>query len=147
MANPEGKGGFQPGVSGNPGGRAAYRLLTDAFRRELTPEVATAIARNALAICQTDRRMLPQLLSLVWDRLEGPVQRDLNLNVGQQSSVVLIPSNKREKPLQLTTDGEVLEAEYQVWEVQGNPEAELMKDVEPSSEDLTGKEPSDNETT
>ena len=132
MANPTGKGGFQPGVSGNPGGRGSGKIITDALRRKLTPEIVDQITDNIISILMSKRPIFPATYKEVMNRLEGQVTVDMNLRHSGQASVVLIPSNKREKPLQLMADGDVVEGEYQVWDLEKDLPAEQMNGEEPN---------------
>jgi hypothetical protein len=71
---------FQPGKSGNPGGRARERVFTDALRMELAAagddnKALRAIAKNLINLAQKDDEKALPAINAIADRLEGkPVQ-------------------------------------------------------------------------
>lgn len=106
---------WKPGQSGNPGGRPSYSLISQALREYITEERAHALAVHMYEVAMTNERIAPAVMSIIFDRAEGKLKETLDLNHGtQQSTVVLLPRNGREAPLQLTASGEVLEAELQM---------------------------------
>lgn len=63
---------FQPGQSGNPGGRRKGPNLTDAIREQLTPEVRAKIASKILGLAEAGNLAAATFIA---DRIEGkPVQ-------------------------------------------------------------------------
>jgi hypothetical protein len=67
---------FQPGKSGNPGGRAKERLFADALRMELAAvgednKALRAIARNLINLAQKDDEKALPAINVIADRLDG----------------------------------------------------------------------------
>ncbi len=66
---------FQPGVSGNPGGRPRKRPLTEAYEKLIAdPKIAEAIAKG---IIRAARRGNVKAASEIADRVEGKVTKQV----------------------------------------------------------------------
>jgi hypothetical protein len=78
---------FQPGKSGNPGGRAKERMFADALRMELAAagedsKAIRAIARNLISLAQkADPSALPAINAIA-DRLDGKPAQAVELSGG-----------------------------------------------------------------
>ena len=67
---------FQPGKSGNPGGRAKERQFADALRMELAAagednKALRGIARNLINLAQKDDEKALPAINAIADRLDG----------------------------------------------------------------------------
>lgn len=67
---------FQPGKSGNPGGRAKERQFADALRMELAAagddnKVLRLIAKNLITLAQKEELAALPAINAVADRLDG----------------------------------------------------------------------------
>jgi len=93
---------FQPGVSGNPGGRSrrktvsqeVYRILVDEGRAE-----AKKLARAMIEKAKAD----PAVLKILLDRVEGPIEQRVHQtgDVGPQFVVRIVDGASREEPLEI----------------------------------------------
>lgn len=109
VGNPTGKGGFRPGFSANPGGRPAFKPVTDRLREllemtdidsldetsmPLAARIALKMAQEALTGGQNGLGNREQLLRYV----EGPpIQRvESTVHNTGQLQIVRLPSNNRE---------------------------------------------------
>ena len=78
---------FQPGKSGNPGGRAKERAFADALRMELAAagednKALRAIARNLISLAQKeDEKALPAINAIA-DRLDGKPAQAVEMSGG-----------------------------------------------------------------
>lgn len=78
---------FQPGKSGNPGGRAKERIFADALRMELAAagddnKAVRAIARNLINLAQKeDEKALPAINAIA-DRLDGKPAQSVEMSGG-----------------------------------------------------------------
>jgi hypothetical protein len=67
---------FQPGKSGNPGGRAKERLFADALRMELAAagddnKALRGIARNLIKLAEKEELAALPAINAIADRLDG----------------------------------------------------------------------------
>ena len=70
---------FQPGQSGNPGGRPKKKPLTDAIMAELAKD--DNLSEVAKKFVQMMKMGKVEAVKEVWDRLEGKVATTVNANV------------------------------------------------------------------
>jgi enoyl-CoA hydratase/carnithine racemase len=78
---------FQPGKSGNPGGRAKERQFADALRMELAAagednKALRAIARNLINLAQKDDEKALPAINAIADRLDGKPAQAVEMSGG-----------------------------------------------------------------
>lgn len=85
------------GVSGNPSGKRALKLLTDRVRMELTqnPHRVTKIAESIIAKAEDGDLAAA---TMIWDRLEGKPLQTMEIN---QTTVSLTPAERQQRVIEL----------------------------------------------
>jgi len=78
---------FQPGKSGNPGGRAKERQFADALRMELAAagkdnKALRAIAKNLINLAQKDDEKALPAINAIADRLDGKPAQAVEMSGG-----------------------------------------------------------------
>ncbi len=88
---------WQKGVSGNPSGKRALKILTDRLRMELTqhPERVAKIAEAVIAKAEDGDLAAA---TMIWDRLEGRPLQTMEINA---TTTMLTPEERRMRVLEL----------------------------------------------
>lgn len=78
------KGRFNPGHSGNPGGRPKRKWLTDATEEMLEEKLSDPVERKRWQDAQWEKMLKngvvgQMFMDKAWERTEGKVPQDLNL--------------------------------------------------------------------
>jgi hypothetical protein len=78
---------FKPGQTGNPGGSSKLQCLTAELRAQLPKLSKKLIARALKRAHKNDHS-----LAMLWDRAEGPLQREVDNSI-KQISVIVLPGS------------------------------------------------------
>lgn len=88
---------WRPGVSGNPSGKRALKVLTDRVRMELAqnPHRVNKIAEAIIAKAEDGDLAAA---TMIWDRLEGKPLQTMEIN---STTVTLTPAERQQRVIEL----------------------------------------------
>ena len=88
---------WRPGVSGNPSGKRALKILTDRVRMELTQN-PNRVAKIAEAIITKAEDGDLAAATMIWDRLEGRPLQTVEVN---STVATLTPAERQQRVIEL----------------------------------------------
>jgi hypothetical protein len=87
---------FQPGQSGNPGGRPKKKPITELYERILSdPENIAAIEKSVVAALRKGNMAMVLLLREITERLEGKVMQPIEAEISVNLADVIAEARKR----------------------------------------------------
>lgn len=88
---------WRPGVSGNPSGKRALKILTDRVRMELTQN-PHRVGKIAEAIISRAEEGDLTAATMIFDRLEGKPLQTMEIN---STTVTLTPAERQQRVIEL----------------------------------------------